>query len=115
VALGNDRVAVPVVVHVAEPGTVLARGVAHVLDDVLGERPGLDDHPAFASRVEIDQFHHGGLRIDAGYQGSHARREARTPADGIVVADPGLLQASVVDDLRAAPGELHQGFGDHGI
>ena len=30
---------------------------------------------------------------------------------GVVIADPGLLQPAVIDDLRAAPGELHQGFG----
>jgi hypothetical protein len=65
VAHDDGRLAVPVVIEVTEPGTVVARGVAHFLDRVLGERPGLEDHPALAPRVEVDQLHHGGLGIDA--------------------------------------------------
>jgi hypothetical protein len=46
-------------------------------------------------RVEVDQVDDGGLRVDAGDQGGHRGGQAGTPPTGVVVADPGLLQAPV--------------------
>ena len=54
----------------------------------------------------------GGLRVDAGYQGGDRVGQAGAPPVRVVVADPGLLQPSVVDHLRTAPGQLDQGLGD---
>ena len=51
-------------------------------------------------------------RVDAGDQGGDRGGQAGAPPGGVVVADPGLLQPSVVDHLRAAPGQLDQGLGD---
>jgi hypothetical protein len=79
---------------------------------VLGERASLHDDRAVVFRVEVDQVDDGGLRVDARDQGGHRGGQAGTPPTGVVVADPGLLQAPVVDHLRAAPGQLDQGLGD---
>src|SRR4029077_11880381 len=59
-----------------------------------------------------DQVDDGALRVDAGDQGGDRVGQAGTPPVRVVVADPGLLQPSVVDHLRAAPGQLDQGLGD---
>src|SRR5205823_14627168 len=67
------------------------------------------------SGVEVDQVDDGGLRVDAGDQGGDRVGQAGAPPGRVVVADPGLLQPSVVDHLGAAPGQLDQGLGDNRV
>ena len=110
--LDDRRIAVSVVVQAAGPGAVRAGGVAHGLDGVLGERARLHDDGAVVPRVEVDQVDDGACRVDGGDQGGHRGGQAGAPPAGVVVPDAGLLQAAVVDDLRAAPGQLDQGLGD---
>src|ERR1700750_2444769 len=112
VVFGDGRLAVPVVVQAGDPGAVRAGCVAHGLDGVLGERASLHDGGTFLLRVEVDQVDDGGLRVDAGDQGGNRGGQGGAPPGRVVVADPGLLQPSVVDHLRAAPGQLDQGLGD---
>ncbi|MGC9542288.1 hypothetical protein [Streptomyces sp. UG1] len=104
-----------VVVHVADPAVVPAGGVPDGRDGVLGEGAGLDDHRALGLGGEVHQFDGGRLRVDGGDQRGDLRRQTGAAGLGVVVAQPGLLQAAVVEHLGAAPGQLDEGFGDHRV